>query len=141
MKLNPDCIRDVMLEIEKRHKVTIDDENNAVFEMLWVDELYKALPKHSKEDVFYTLYNLDQAGYVSISTDEGDDAITMCVVNYMTYSGHEFLEKIRDSKAWKHIKGAGSAVGNFSLSLINQVANGVATAFINEYLAKCGIGS
>lgn len=135
MKLNPDCIRDVMLEIEKRHKVTIDEENNASFEMLWIDELYEALPKHSKEDIFYTLYNLDQAGYVSISTDEGDDAVTMCAINYMTYSGHEFLEKIRTPKVWKHIMKAGQAVGSFSLALMNQVGSTVLTTLVGEYLA------
>lgn len=98
MKLNNDCIRAVMLEIEKRHKVTVDEENNASFDTLWIDELYDALPQYTKEDIFYSLYNLDQAGYVSISTDSGDDAITMCAINYMTYSGHEFLEKFAITK-------------------------------------------
>ena len=139
MKLNNDCIRAVMLEIEKRHKVTVDEENNASFEILWVDALYEALPQYTKEDIFYSLYNLDQAGYVSISTNSGDNAIYMCAINSMTYAGHEFLEKIRDPKAWRYIKGVGSAIGNFSLALINQTANGVATAFINEYLTKHGI--
>lgn len=139
MKLNHDCVRAVMLEIEKLHKITIDDDNNASFDLLWADTLYKEMPQYAKEDIFYSLYNLDQAGYVRISTNSGSDSIYLCAINCMTYAGHEFLEKIRDPKAWRYIKGVGNAIGNFSLALINQTANGVATAFINEYLTKHGI--
>ena len=139
MKLNHDCVRAVMLEIEKLHKITIDEENNASFDLLWADTLYKELPQYTKEDIFYSLYNLDQAGYVRISTNSGSDSLCFCVIHYMTYTGHEFLEKIRDPKAWRYVKGVGNAIGNFSLALINQTANGVATAFLNEYLKKHGI--
>lgn len=140
MKLNPDCIRAVMLEIEKNHSLTVDEENSVSFDMFWIEKLYELLPKYSKEDIFYSVFNLEQAGYISTTTRGGDNAITLCIINYMTYAGHEFLEKIRDPKVWKCIKGAGSAIGNFSLALINQIANGVTTALLDAYIAKGGFG-
>ena len=136
MKLNSDCMRDVMLKIEQMQTITVDEENNVTFDTLWIDDLYKALSRHDKRDIFYALHNLDQAGYVSTNLINGDDAALGYVVSYITYEGHNFLDKIRDPKAWKYIKTAGSAIGNFSLSVINQIANGVTTAFIDSYLAK-----
>lgn len=136
MKLNSDCMRDVMLKIEQMQEITVDEENNVCFEALWIDDLYKALSKHDKKDIFYALHNLDQAGYVSTNLINGDDSTLVYVVNYITYEGHNFLDKIRDPKAWKYIKTAGAVIGNFSLSAINQIANGVTTAVIDSYLAK-----
>ena len=136
MKLNADCMRDVMLKIELLQAITVDEENNVSFEPLWIDDLYQTLPKHDKRDIFYALYNLDQAGYVSTNMIKGDDSSLGYVVNYITYEGHNFLDRIRDPKAWRYIKTAGSAIGNFSLSVINQIASGVTTAFIDSYLKE-----
>ena len=136
MKLNADCMRDVMLKIELLQAITVDEENNVSFEPLWIDDLYQTLPKHDKRDIFYALHNLDQAGYVSTNMINGDDSSLGYVVNYITYEGHNFLDRIRDPKAWRYIKTAGSAIGNFSLSVINQIANGATTAFIDSYLKE-----
>lgn len=136
MKLNSDCMRDVMLKIELLQTIAVDEENNVSFEPLWIDDLYQALSKHDKKDIFYALHNLDQAGYVSTNMINGDDSSLGYVVNYITYEGHNFLDRIRDPKAWRYIKTAGSAIGNFSLSVINQIANGVTTAFIDSYLKE-----
>lgn len=136
MKLNLDCIRAVMLAIESKHRITIDDDNNADIGTIWFDELYSDLKNFSKEDIFYSLYNLDQAGYVNTTLVDGDSHITFCAVNYMTYEGHEFLEKIRDSKRWKFVKAAGGAVRNFSLDAINQIANGATSALIEAFLEQ-----
>ena len=139
MKLNHDCIRAVMLKIEELHQITVDDENNASFDLLWSDTLYRELPEHTKENIFYALYNLDQAGYIKLAIQDGDDGICMCAVICMTYAGHEFLDKIRDAKAWKCVKAVGKEIGQFSLALINQAANGIATAWISQCLKENGI--
>ena len=136
MKLNSDCMRDIMLTIEQLQTISVDAENNVSFDILWVDDLYKALSKYEKKEIFYALHNLDQAGYVNTSLIDGDDSSLGYVVNYITYDGHNFLDKIRDPKAWRYIKTAGAAIGNFSLSVINQIANGATTALIDSYLKK-----
>lgn len=136
MKLNPECIRSVLLEIEKQHEIHITDENDVVFEPLWIENLYKTLPKYSKEDIFYTLFNLDQAGYISSNLLDGDDTVQMYAVNYITFEGHEFLEKIRTEDQWKTLKGILGAARNYSLDAINQAANGVASAAISKLVEK-----
>lgn len=136
MKLNSDCMRDVMLRIEQMQTITADEENNMSIEALWIEDLYEPLAKYDKKDIFYALYNLDQAEYISTNLINGDDSALGYVVNYITYEGHNFLDRIRDPKAWRYIKTAGSAIGNFSLSVINQIANGVTTALIDSYLSQ-----
>lgn len=136
MKLNNDCMRDVLLKIEQLQGVCVDAENDVSLEPLWVEDLYKSLPKSKKEDIFYALFNLDQAGYVKTNLICGDDTGLGYVVSCLTFEGHNFLDKIRDPKAWKYIKTAGAAIGNFSLSVINQIASGVTTAFIDSYIAR-----
>lgn len=136
MKLNPDCIRAVMMEIEKRHIITVNDDNDVTFEILWIEALYEALPEYTKEDIFYSVHNLEQAGYVSTSSHTGDDAIDMCAINFMTYEGHEFLDKIRDPERWKAVKSIMGAVRAFALDAVNQAANGIASAAISKLVEK-----
>ena len=136
MKLNPDCIRAVLIAIEDCHKISIDEDGDVSMESLPVEDIYNALPDFSREDIFYSLFNLDQGGYVeTYSTDAGDE-IVMYGIRYMTYEGHEFLDKIRDPERWKTVKSIARGVRSFALDAINQAANGVATAAISKMVEK-----
>lgn len=136
MKLNPDCVRNVLLKIEEEHKIHIDDDNDVTFEPVWLETLYNAFPGTPKEDIFYTLFNLEQAGYVCSNLLDENTASEMYAVNYITFSGHEFLERIRNEKNWNAAKGILAAVRNYSLDAINQAANGIATAAITAALSQ-----
>ena len=94
------------------------------------------MPTYSKEDVFYAIFNLDQAGYISASINWIGSYVQDCAINYMTYSGHQFLDKIRDDNRWNRVKTGLSVIRDFSLSAINSVAEGMTNAAINAYLQK-----
>lgn len=64
------------------------------------------------------------------------DEIVMFGVRYMTYEGHEFLDKIRDPERWKTVKSITGALRSFALDAINQAANGVASAAISKLVEK-----
>lgn len=136
MQLNPDCVRDVLLKIEDLHCVFVNDDGYIEKESLWIESLYSALPDYRKEDIFYSLYNLDQAGYVDISMQWINGTVSKCIVNHMTYTGHEFLNNIRDSSNWKTINKGLTAIRNYSLSAISAIAEGVTSAAISAYLAE-----
>ena len=135
MKLNHECMREVMLEIEQIHRVFINENDSIEKESLTIHALYIALPQYGKEDIFYSLFNLEQAGYVKLSTQWIGESVYNCFINHMTYAGHEFLDKIRDPKRWSFIKKGLSAVKNYSLAAISAVAEGATTAAINKYLS------
>lgn len=134
MKLNYDCIRDVLLEIEKSQMVSTSADGDVQMEALWIEKIYSALPKYSKEDIFYSLFNLEQAGYVDLSIQWMSGCVRNCAINHMTFMGHEFLNSIRDSKRWKAIKSGLSVIKDYSLSAIGEIAHGATSALINTFL-------
>lgn len=135
MKLNPDCIRAVMIEIEKMWELDIDYHGNIRMGNLDINTLYQALPEFDKKDVFYSLYNLDQAGYIDISIMWADGGVAYyCTVNHMTFSGHEFLNKIRDTKNWNKVQKGLNAVRNYSLDAITALSEGFTNAAISTVL-------
>ena len=139
MKLNPDCIRAVMLEIEKSHKYYQDDDGNVTVDPLQMADICKALPKYNPEDIYYTLFNLEQAGYIDLFKRWASGHLYACHVNHMTFAGHEFLGEIRDPKQWSLVKKGLKSAKSFSLDLVSAVAKGVAKAAIDQYVASLGL--
>lgn len=136
MNLDANCVRDVLLKIEELQKYFVNDDGDVEKNVIWLDQLCAVLPQHGKEDIFYTLSNLDQAGYINCTTQWVCGCVSECIVNHITYAGHEFLESIRDSKQWTAVKKGLNAIKNYSLSAISAVANGVTSAAINAYISK-----
>lgn len=136
IKLNLDCLRDTLIAIEENHHIFVDDDGCIEKSTLWINDLCSKLPTYSKEDVFYAVFNLEQAGYINASIRWIGSCVQDCAINYMTYSGHEFLNKICDGKRWHHVKVGLSAVRDFSLSAINSIAEGMTSAAINTYISK-----
>lgn len=136
MKLNPDCVRAVMLKIEELHRYSVNDQGEIENHPVFIDELFSALPKYDKEDIYYSLDIMEQAGYISLSGSWFNNRLCECEVNYITYNGHEFLNSIRDPKHWTSIKKGFAAVRNYSLSAIGAIAEGVTSAAIDAYLQQ-----
>lgn len=134
MKLNPDCMRAVMLEIEQQWEIGTEPNGYLYLGVVKLQQLYDALDKYSKEDIFYSLYNLEQAGYLDLVVSMAAGGVVLdCTVNHMTYDGHEFLNRIRDPKHWSVIKSGLSAVRNYSLDAINSIAGGITSAAITAF--------
>ena len=135
MKPNLECIRSVMLSLERELSFT-DDGDCLTKNDVSLELLCELLPEYQKEDIFYSLFNLDQAGYLNISVHWASDSVYECLVNYMTYDGHEFLNEIRDGKRWNKVKSITTAIRNYSLSAVSSIAEGVTNAAISAFLSK-----
>ena len=136
MKLNPDCVRAVMLKIEELHYYSVNDLSEIENHPISIYMLFEALPKYDKIDIYYSLDLMEQAGHISLSGSWLNNRFIECEVNYITYAGHEFLNSIRDPKHWTIIKKGLTVVRNYSLSAIGAIAEGVTTAAINTYLQQ-----
>jgi Hypothetical protein (DUF2513). len=133
MKLNHDCIRSVLLYLESESKVEVGDNGRIRWSEVPIQEFYKALPEYSKEDIYYSLFNIDEAGYINSSCNHAGGSVTMYCVNRITFQGHEFLETIRDDKRWNKVKSILSSVKDYSLSAISAIAEGITTAAIHSH--------
>lgn len=134
MKLDHNCVRDVLLYLESEPFVEINCNGEVELTRLSLDEICDALSKYSKEQIYYTLFELNDGGYIDLSSQEICDVVTWCCVNYITYAGHEFLNTIKANQTWEKTLTIAGQVGNFSLRMLEKIAEGVATAFAKQQL-------
>lgn len=126
MKFDHDCAREVLLAIES---ATFD-------ERITLDWLCGKLPKYSEESIWYVCLKLDEAELLVVDTIDirGSCMPGIKVIRYMTYGGHEFLDKVRDDERWNKLNGALKAVRNYSLDAIGAVSQGMTSAAISALL-------
>lgn len=115
LKLKHDCVRTLLLTIES------DIPHG---EFLYSDDLHKNpnLKNFSLEDVVYTIEKIYEADFINAdiikTLSDGQSAI----VHSLTYSGHTFLDNIRDEGIWKEAKGKAAQVGSTSLGILADIA-------------------
>ena len=122
MELNKDCVRDVLLSCEELLKM--DEEGYMI--SLSHEELEQVLPNYKTEDIIYTVVKLKEAGFLDVKVTRASGNILVDVrINDITFTGHEFLNDIRDDNNWKKVKAIAKSVGAFSINMIAQIAVGV----------------
>lgn len=126
MKLNIDCLRDIMLYIE----------NRPVNTSTTLGALVDALPKYSEDDVYYCCIKLNEAGFLDVKTaplmlSHGPGIKS---IHEITFYGHEFLENIRTDDNWSKIKNVAGKLGTYSLQMISSIATEIITSKISRFL-------
>ena len=134
MKLDIDCVREVLLYLENIETYVTDDDGDITLKGSFLGEICEAIPKYPKEQIFYTLSTLEDGGFLNMTTQWASNSVHFCHVSSLTYEGHELLESVRDENHWSAIKSGLSAVRNYSLSAVAAIAEGVTSAAISAYL-------
>ena len=123
MKLNHDCVRDLLLYLEN----TLDNKNP-------IDVLKITLEGYTKEDVEYTAMKLIDAQFINGKANYASNAIYYFPISSITYSGHSFIDTIRPLSIWEETKSKIKSLGSTSLDVIKQVAIGIAVGNIQTKL-------
>lgn len=118
MKLNYDCVRSVLLTVEKSK--TIDEELN--LNPLTVETIFEQLPKYEDNEILYTIEKLKEAGYINAALHFAAGHFIDGAVSSITYSGHEYLDNIREPEVWRKVKAMLKNAGATTLTLISQAA-------------------
>lgn len=126
MRLNPDCVRDILL--------TVEEEIVGKRFISLPAPSFERLQKYSDEEVFYHVRQCDLAGMLYKVSPIGQ---TRFLIQDLTPNGHEFLANIRKDTIWNKTKETAASVGSFSLGALTQIATGVVQAMITAHL---GIG-
>ena len=126
MVLNPDCVRDVLLCVE----------HCGFGERMNLAKLQERLPDYTEEDLWYTCIKLEEGGYLDLMTAQ---YLRMPIpsikqINDLTYSGHEFLNIIREQGTWDKVKCVAKKVGSFSLKTLSEIAQEVSKAAVTSAL-------
>lgn len=140
MKLNYDCVRDVLLELEENltiEEVSYDlgegEETELTFSFIDIKRLaaFERLKKYSKKDICYSVNKLNEAGYISAEPIPGDD-LSDYLISDITYVGHEFLQSIKSDSVWNHVKDVSKKAGAMSFPVISSIASNILSQIISK---------
>lgn len=123
MRLNSDCVRDILLAVETEcdyhHAMNYnkdDDNNNSLLQKYSHDELIYHIKQCELSKLILNVHYYGEANLISI----GD----------LSPEGHKFLSNIREDNIWNGVKSVAKKVGSTSLSALTQIASNVITELI-----------
>lgn len=128
LKLNPDCIRDLLLTVEDHtdmtHWIEIDFNREK-----GEDPDLGRLDKYSSDEQMYHVKQCELSGFFfKVDWFLGGS----CAISYLSPKGHEFLENIRADTNWNKVKQTAKNVGSESLSVLAQIAGQVIAAMLAQ---------
>lgn len=119
MKLNLDLLREIVILIEAENEWQIENPWKIV-----------SVTGYSNKEIQYHLRMLTERGFlhkesiIELTGDMSGAPVSKYLPDALTFSGHEFLESVRDPEVWKKAKEGAKHVGGFSLSLVGALAKG-----------------
>ena len=120
MRLNPDCIRDILLATEKFtdiKKVMVYSNNPSDFD----------IEGYTPNEVLYHIQQCDYSGLIICSRfNQG------FIIKDLTPTGHEFLANIRTNTNWNKTKEISKKIGSNSLNTLFQIASNVVSELLKN---------
>lgn len=126
MRLNPDCIRDILLYCEN---VCVPD-NGAEFDYQSVFTYDNR--KYSGEELYYHLRQCNLNGFFVNAEDYF--LVSEYYVADISPKAHEFLSNIRKDTIWQKTKVTAAKVGSSSLNALCQIASSVVSGIIKSQI-------
>lgn len=130
MRIDHDCIRDLLLYLEDRTGIFKDTfiEHDNKFKYIEVsthdiyeDEILSG--KYQPDAIVYTLLKLQEAGMIETDLVEmGDGSFYGFRITDITWQGHEFLGTIRDDTTWNRTKQKAAKLGVSSVKGLSSLA-------------------
>ena len=121
-----DCVRAILLELEDRLTVEINEDGEISNNDIDPQELAEIFEgEHRREAVYYALRKLGEADYINKCVySHIDGTWEFSMINEISFAGHQFLEVIRPKSIWDKTRDVTKRVGSASVSFIAQVASG-----------------
>ena len=119
MKLNKDCVRDVLLYLEEH--LGYDDR---------LDASSIKIEPYTYEEILYTISLLSEAGYIKTIPIRNLSAATSYFVVSILMPGHDLLDNIRDNTVWTKTIKTASKFTSVSLNILSSVASNVLSTML-----------
>lgn len=126
MKLNHECVRDLLLYLES-HLELNDYYDLVTSELLETSDF-------DEEVIYYTAMKLIEAGYIDGKPSYASNVLFRFPISSITWEGHKFLDNIRDDGVWKETKGIISKFTSVSVSMIENISSQVITNIISKQI-------
>ncbi len=124
MKLNPDCIRDILLYVE-------ESTDYHVSCCISPAKLNPPLDAYPANVVMYHVEQCIMSNYFSKTSSDLSNTIT---IKGLSPIGHQFIDNVRNDTIWNDVKAVSSKIGSKSLDALEKIATGVITALIQNQI-------
>lgn len=122
MRLNHDCIRDILLYIE--------DHTPTASSTVCLRDLFDSLSsKYDNTTIMYHITKMAEADFVPFP--QGN------VIYPLMYKGHEHLDSIRDKGIFEKVKECG--LTSMSVDLVKELSKEIALSIAKNQLQRIGI--
>lgn len=116
MKLNHDCVREILLELEE--KLTLNDQLN----ISEIREL-QTVEKYGEETTFYAILKLIDINFIQGRALRADNySLHGLFISSLTWDGHIFLDNIREPSIWEATKEKTKGLASISVTLMAGIA-------------------
>ena len=112
MKLNKDCVREVLIYLEEH--LGYNDH---------LDASTIQIDPYTSEEILYTISLLSEAGYIKAVSVADLRTTPTYFVESILMPGHDLLDNIRDDNVWRKFASA-------SLSVLSSVATSVLSSML-----------
>lgn len=131
MRLNPDCVRDVLLYLESELVLNLKKHN---FESLSLDQLNNHFSNiYTEEDIWYTVYNLNKIEYIEGQISGVQNMkMVFCDIENITWEGHQFLNTIRPVSIWDATKNGAKKLGVMSISALSMISSEIVKEIVTR---------
>jgi hypothetical protein len=123
MKLNHECVRDLLLYLE----------DNLLFTSRLCANNLEIAPYESA-DIIYAAARLSEAKFIETSqTTYSLDTMPTIHIQSLTWDGHKFLDNIRDDNVWNSTKSVIAQFSSVSIGVIDNVSNKIISKLIEKH--------
>lgn len=138
MRLDKDCIREILLLIENKCVYYEHPKLGKRLFTLSFKQIYEfeEMKEYNADDIHYTISKLFEGHYIEGYVIPPNNFLnfSMCVINALTLRGHDLLDNIRPETVWQETKSVLKRVGDFSLTMMTQVAGEVMAAYTKSMM-------
>ncbi|WP_317311280.1 DUF2513 domain-containing protein [Clostridium thermobutyricum] len=124
MKLNPNCIRDILLSTES----LITGLNSYIS---YTNPSSLNLTEYTNDVILYHIKQCELSNLLIIDNWYLNGG---CLIRDLTPIGHEFLANIREDSNWNKTKEIANKVGSFSLKTLTTIASNVVASIVKSTL-------
>jgi len=116
MKLNHECVRDSLLVIENELPL------NSMTRLSDFEKI-PALTSYSRDELLYCLSKLLEAEFIHAKEIRVAEGLQDIFIQELTWSGHAFLDNVRDPKVWKKVKDKISFLKSVSIPITAELGS------------------
>lgn len=124
MKLNAECIRDILFAVEEYTSLDSTLKINP-------KSLPENLSKYAPDTLLYHVKQCELSG-LFVKVDWYLDG--SCRIYYLSPEGHKFISNMRADNAWSKTKDIAGKIGANSIDILKEIGSSVITALIQGYL-------